>query len=168
MNQPTVLITGALTGIGRATAFAFAKLGANVVVSGRNVKRDFVKPGTADKTLPFAFAQASDITTTSGTTSTFTVTFNDTSLVKAVTVGAGDIQVTGPNGFVQTATFVSKSPAQDAVSIIATYRITSPGGTWDAPDNGLYSIKLLPKKVTDKAGNAAVAATVGTFTANLT
>ena len=35
MNQTTVLITGALTGIGRATAFAFAKLGANVVVSGR-------------------------------------------------------------------------------------------------------------------------------------
>ncbi|WP_213990690.1 SDR family oxidoreductase [Sodalis sp. dw_96] len=35
MNQTTVLITGALTGIGRATAFAFAKLGANVVVSRR-------------------------------------------------------------------------------------------------------------------------------------
>jgi len=35
MNQNTVLITGALTGIGRASAFAFAKLGANVVVSGR-------------------------------------------------------------------------------------------------------------------------------------
>lgn len=35
MTQSTVLITGALTGIGRATAFAFAKLGANVVVSGR-------------------------------------------------------------------------------------------------------------------------------------
>ena len=35
MNQTTVLITGALTGIGRASAFAFAKLGANVVVSGR-------------------------------------------------------------------------------------------------------------------------------------
>ena len=35
MNTHTVLITGALTGIGRATAIAFAKLGANVVVSGR-------------------------------------------------------------------------------------------------------------------------------------
>ncbi|ABE42479.1 SDR family NAD(P)-dependent oxidoreductase [Polaromonas sp. JS666] len=35
MNQPTVLVTGALTGIGRATAIAFAKQGANVVVSGR-------------------------------------------------------------------------------------------------------------------------------------
>jgi NAD(P)-dependent dehydrogenase (short-subunit alcohol dehydrogenase family) len=35
MKQPTVLITGALTGIGRATAMAFARQGANVVVSGR-------------------------------------------------------------------------------------------------------------------------------------
>lgn len=35
MNQPVVLITGALTGIGRATAFAFAKDGARLVVSGR-------------------------------------------------------------------------------------------------------------------------------------
>lgn len=36
MNMPVVLITGALTGIGRATALAFAKEGASVVVSGRH------------------------------------------------------------------------------------------------------------------------------------
>src|ERR1700688_2315828 len=35
MSKPVVLITGALTGIGRATAFAFAQEGARVVVSGR-------------------------------------------------------------------------------------------------------------------------------------
>ncbi len=35
MSSPTVLITGALTGIGRATALAFARDGATVVVSGR-------------------------------------------------------------------------------------------------------------------------------------
>ncbi|MDB5631239.1 MAG: transporter [Tardiphaga sp.] len=35
MANPVVLITGALTGIGRATALAFAKDGARVVVSGR-------------------------------------------------------------------------------------------------------------------------------------
>ena len=35
MDTPVVLITGALTGIGRATALAFAQEGARIVVSGR-------------------------------------------------------------------------------------------------------------------------------------
>jgi len=35
MSNPVILITGALTGIGRATALAFAKIGARLVVSGR-------------------------------------------------------------------------------------------------------------------------------------
>jgi NAD(P)-dependent dehydrogenase (short-subunit alcohol dehydrogenase family) len=35
MSHPVVLITGALTGIGRATAIAFAKEGARLVVAGR-------------------------------------------------------------------------------------------------------------------------------------
>jgi NAD(P)-dependent dehydrogenase (short-subunit alcohol dehydrogenase family) len=35
MNNPVTVITGARTGIGRATALAFAKNGARLVVSGR-------------------------------------------------------------------------------------------------------------------------------------
>src|SRR6267143_1515052 len=35
MTSKVVLITGALTGIGRATALAFAREGASIVVSGR-------------------------------------------------------------------------------------------------------------------------------------
>ncbi|KUN03581.1 MFS transporter [Streptomyces yokosukanensis] len=38
MNKPVILITGALSGIGRASAVAFAKKGANVVVAGRRDK----------------------------------------------------------------------------------------------------------------------------------
>ncbi|MDF3290213.1 SDR family NAD(P)-dependent oxidoreductase [Streptomyces silvisoli] len=36
MPVPVVLITGALTGIGRSTALAYARQGANLVVSGRH------------------------------------------------------------------------------------------------------------------------------------
>jgi len=36
MNKPVVMITGALTGIGKATAFEFAKIGAKIVLTGRN------------------------------------------------------------------------------------------------------------------------------------
>src|SRR6195256_2166700 len=36
VTRPAVLITGALTGIGRATALAFAREGARIVVSGRH------------------------------------------------------------------------------------------------------------------------------------
>jgi NAD(P)-dependent dehydrogenase (short-subunit alcohol dehydrogenase family) len=39
VSTPVVLITGALTGIGRATAFAFANEGARLVVSGRNEEK---------------------------------------------------------------------------------------------------------------------------------
>src|ERR1700676_5660435 len=35
MDKSVILVTGALTGIGRATAVAFAKKGAKVVVAGR-------------------------------------------------------------------------------------------------------------------------------------
>ena len=39
MSSPVVLITGALTGIGRAAAVIFAQEGAHVVVSGRRDKQ---------------------------------------------------------------------------------------------------------------------------------
>src|SRR3954447_3509222 len=38
MSSPVVLITGALTGIGRAAAIIFAQQGAHIVVSGRRDK----------------------------------------------------------------------------------------------------------------------------------
>jgi NAD(P)-dependent dehydrogenase (short-subunit alcohol dehydrogenase family) len=43
VTASAVLITGALTGIGRATALAFAREGARIVVSGRHDAREDVK-----------------------------------------------------------------------------------------------------------------------------
>jgi len=40
LSDQVVLITGALTGIGRATAIAFAREGARIVVSGRHDKEE--------------------------------------------------------------------------------------------------------------------------------
>ena len=37
MSNPVVLITGALTGIGRATALAFGREGARLIASGRSL-----------------------------------------------------------------------------------------------------------------------------------
>jgi len=50
MSNPVVLITGGLTGIGRAAAVAFAKKGANVVVAGR---RDEAGKALADELRGF-------------------------------------------------------------------------------------------------------------------
>ena len=54
MNTPVVLITGALTGIGRATALLFAKEGARIVIAGR---RDEAGQELVDE-LRFAGAEA--------------------------------------------------------------------------------------------------------------
>src|SRR3982074_99336 len=49
MTTPVVLITGALTGIGRATALAFAREGARIVISGRHEEEGQKLVGELDK-----------------------------------------------------------------------------------------------------------------------
>jgi NAD(P)-dependent dehydrogenase (short-subunit alcohol dehydrogenase family) len=43
MRNQVVLVTGALTGIGRTTEFAFVKEGARVVISGRHTEKNNVQ-----------------------------------------------------------------------------------------------------------------------------
>jgi lysozyme len=93
----------------------------------------------------------------------FTVNYADaTAGVDASTVGAGDVTVTGPNGFSQAASFISYNSATGA----ATYRINAPGGIWNADANGTYTVSQNATQVKDAYGNTRTAGSIGTFVAN--
>lgn len=60
MDEPVILITGALTGIGRAAVIAFAKTGGKVVVAGR---RDEAGQALAENSAPSVRSQSSSMPT---------------------------------------------------------------------------------------------------------
>ncbi len=116
-----------------------------------------------DTIAPTANANAADITTAGGSTHTFTVQYGDNVAVDVSTLDSSDVRVTGPNGFDQLATFVSVDTATDGTPRTATYQITAPGGSWDASDNGGYSLTIEASQVGDTSGNLVAAGVVGSF-----
>ena len=113
---------------------------------------------TLDSTAPTASLTASNVTTTGGTTHTFTVTYSDAVGMNSSSYTNGDVRITGPNSFSVTATKVSVS------GNTVTYQFTAPGGSWDAGDAGTYTISMVASQVEDTAGNAVAAGSLGTFT----
>ena len=129
----------------------------------------FFDPGTAeyDTVGPTAQVSAANVTEAGTTTYSFTVMFSDNQAVRVSTLDSNDVRVTGPNGFIQTATFLGVDVNSDGTPRTATYRITTPGGTWDYTDNGTYTVSLLPNAVTDTTGNFAPSGTLGEFTVDI-
>ena len=114
-----------------------------------------------DTTVPLAtVAPPADITQAGGATQTVTVTFTDDTAVNASSIGAGDLSVTGPGGAPVSVTGVSLSPNGNSPSVTATFTLAAPGGSWDAADNGRYTVTLAGSAVTDTSGNAAAGAAV--------
>ena len=101
----------------------------------------------------------------------FKVTYKDDTALKASTVGAGDIVVYPPKSvkkYKPVATWLpSKKPFGNTKSIVTYYSIPAPGGTWDKADNGVYSVVLVYKHISDLVGNAIApkkaGLTLGTF-----
>jgi len=135
-------------------------LGGNPVKSGK------LGTFTVDTALPTASLKASNVTKAGAATYTFTVTYSDNVAVSVATLDNTDLLVTGPNGFSQLATLVGK-PAKDGTKCKATYQITTPGGAWDAADNGTYTVSVQSDQVTDGVGNALAAGDLGTFAVNV-
>jgi parallel beta-helix repeat protein len=92
----------------------------------------------------------------------FVVRYADDQALNAATFGTGDVMVTGPNGFAQAATFVSTAALSGAQADVV-YRVTAPGGTLDAADNGTYAVTVQTSQVADAAGNAVTASAAGSF-----
>lgn len=108
-------------------------------------------PVNIDKTPPVAAASLANITVAGDTTCTFEVTFSD---VSAVVAGAfvNSLSLSGPS-FTTFPTVLRVTPPMNAASVVVTYQFAPPGGSWDAGDDGAYSIAVLTNAVADVAGN---------------
>ncbi len=105
--------------------------------------------------------------TQAGPDYTFRVTFYDDAGISVATLGAGDMRVTGPNGYSAPAAFVGVDQPSDGSPRVATYRVPAPGGAWDPTDYGVYTVTVEPNQVSDGAGNFVPPLTLGSFQALL-
>ncbi|MCP5528055.1 MAG: hypothetical protein H7A47_14785 [Verrucomicrobiales bacterium] len=99
------------------------------------------------------------------TSYSFTITYSDNSAVDVSTINVADVTVTGPGGAL-TVVGASVAPNTDGTPRTATYTVTPPGGSWDAADNGAYSVSLVGNQVGDDGTPQlfAAAGAVGGFT----
>jgi len=120
--------------------------------------------------IPIALANAANVTTAGNPTYQFTVTYSDPTgtnngINTSGIIGNNSVVlVTGPNGFSALATFVSIDNSGNGTPRTATYTISTPGGSWDPTDNGLYTVSTLANQVADLDGNFVAADLAGTFT----
>jgi hypothetical protein len=123
---------------------------------------------TIDTIAPTAGSlSAGNVSAAGATTYNFSVTYSDNRQVDFSSLGSSDVLVTGPGNISLPVSFVSANLSSNSGSITATYQITPPGGSWNAPDNGTYAIALQGGQVRDTAGNTAAAGTLGSFNVNV-
>jgi len=89
-------------------------------------------------------------------------------LVSRASIDDFDIEVTGPGYTVpEPGVLIGVVPDADGSPLQATYSVTGPDGSWDLPDNGLYTVSVTASEVLDTSGNAVAAGVLGTFNVNV-
>ena len=100
-------------------------------------------------------------------TTEITITYSDDVALDVSTLDFNDIVVTGPGGPL-VLSGVTVDTNSDGSPRSATYTLNAPGGSWDATDNGTYTVELVAGKVKDTSGNSVPGnTTLATFEANL-
>jgi len=128
---------------------------ATVTLKDRNVKMDFLPMAVVDKSGPSATLLATR-RASSGRTRTIRVDFHDDTLVDASTIGSGDIEVLGANGFSRSLRLISLTPGEDAAVVAASYSARLKAGR--------YTVKLMPKSIKDAVGHFNKGRMLGSFT----
>src|SRR5262249_33279926 len=96
---------------------------------------------------------------------TFQITYTDDTAVNVSTLGNGNVQVTGPNGFSQAATFVSVDTNTNGTPRTATYSITPPGGAWRPSAYRTYNVSVVANQVAEPSRTFVRAGATGQFQA---
>jgi len=120
------------------------------------------------KAVPAPTAKLVAQTMTAGASSySFQVIYHGSVPINASTIATGNLIVTGPAGYQQTATLASISPSHNSATIKANYSITGASGAFGSTDNGTYTVSLVAGSVMNTKGASAAAAIVGTFAVNI-
>jgi hypothetical protein len=98
----------------------------------------------------------------------FGITVTDNMAVNIASFDSHDIQMRGPNGFLQYAQLVSVDNIASGSLRSATYKINLPANRWTSVNNGQYSLWVDPDAISDIAGNVLPASDqpVGAFQIN--
>lgn len=119
-----------------------------------------------DNAAPGATVSAANINLEGDQRQQVFVTYQDDVAIDISTLGSDDITVAGPGAVgVLVPVQVFTSSDTNAATVVVTYEIVPPGGTWDVSDNGTYTITVNPGSVKDTVGNSATGS--GAFTVSL-
>jgi hypothetical protein len=119
--------------------------------------------GALDTQPPESTLSVVNLTTEGAPSHPCGVTYTDDTAVRLASLDSTDLAVTGPNSYSNLAEFVGADLPTDGSPITGSYSIPAPGGTWDAGDNGTYTITLRESAVEDTLNNAVAEAVLGTF-----
>ena len=149
-------------GLAQPTAFATVNIGS------QNIKKDFVQtvaapPPVADTKRPTAALSRALRLRSQVRYDPFEVTYSDNQSLDGLSFDNFDIVVSGPGGFGRYANVDLADRGGSGTPQTVNYEIKGPGGSWDAADNGVYTITLQRRQIADMTGNTANSVTLGAF-----
>ncbi|MCY2987972.1 MAG: S8 family serine peptidase, partial [Planctomycetota bacterium] len=146
-----------------------AELHGSVATDGRLNARQALD---SDVFAPYGMVvNAPNITTAGGSENLITVRYHDRKGIDETSVGDGDVLLSrqwGPKDQLATTLVLgSLRVASDGTEVTAVYRVSAPGGAWDALDYGRYVVSVAAGQVSNRHGLTVPAGPIGEFSVRI-